>query len=86
MAVVVSLGVGGVVQVLEGGLSTLKVTITLPLSFSSLLFLLSPLNKGHWCLFLALYKVNLHPHYWHCHCGWPSVASLATFQCFYLNT
>jgi hypothetical protein len=79
------MGVGGTGGLVGIGLFNWERFAALPFPFSSPDGLLAPLEIGHWCLFAALRDANFHPHGLHCHCGWPSSASLATFWCSHLN-
>jgi hypothetical protein len=79
---VVAEGAGGL---LGTSLFSWEGVLDLPLPFSSLVSLLTPLEIGHHCHFAALQDVNLHPHNLHCHCGWPLAASMAAFWHSHLN-
>jgi hypothetical protein len=76
----VRMGVGGVGGLVGIGLFNWERLSALPFPFSSPDSWLAPLEIGHWCLFAALHDANLHPHDLQCHCGWPSLASSATFR------
>jgi hypothetical protein len=76
----VRMGVGGAGGLVGAGLFNWERFVALPFPFSGPDGLLTPLEIGHWCLFVALRDVNFRPHGLHCHCGQPSLASLATFR------
>jgi hypothetical protein len=77
----VRMGVGGAGGLVGAGLFNWERFVALPFPFSGPDGLLAPLEIGHRCLFAALCDANFHPHGLHCHCGWPSSASSAAFQC-----
>jgi hypothetical protein len=54
--------------------------LELLLSLSVPVLLLTSLEIGQWCCFLALRVVNLRPHNLHCQCGQPWATSSAAFQ------
>jgi hypothetical protein len=81
----VRVGLGGAVGLRGTGLFSLEGALVLTLPSSGPAFLLTSLEIGHQCHFLALQDMNLCPLSLHCQYGWPLAASSATFQCSHLN-